>query len=232
MISTATSHYITYPTRRNNQQIQRQPVFTSHVDLANLSGLYVTTKLVITSITSFKGIKQCSRFTLIFIILPGMLKIPGNWEFPHHQVSKLISEHMHVSPFKVPSDIASCHVKANYEENLIHNFTFNNDSKIFIKSISFPLTVIYNSNSISTSLDKANLFNQYFSPLFSYQRFEDILFSTISLDISTSLKMMVMMLWIPCSKAMEIDSIGPKVLKECACMLLSKLNLSIIHLYQ
>ena len=63
--------------------------------------------------------------------------------------------------------------KTNFEANLINNFAFNNESKIYkyIKSLnksdSIPLTVFFQENVATRDMDKANLFNQFFFSIFT-----------------------------------------------------------------
>ena len=111
--------------------------------------------------------------------------------------------------------------KTNYEANLIQNFAFSNDSKIYqymssiCKSDFIPPTVFFKDNTATADSDKANLFNKYFFSVFSQSDFtlpdfDDMPFVSSSLntiqitynDVYNALT------------ATGIDGIGPAILKS------------------
>ena len=69
--------------------------------------------------------------------------------------------------------IAASDAKHNYENNLINQFSTNRNSSIYkylsllTNYSSFPTTMHYNSSSVSTDHDLANLFNVYFFSVFT-----------------------------------------------------------------
>ncbi|XP_065895940.1 uncharacterized protein [Dysidea avara] len=85
--------------------------------------------------------------------------------------------------------------KANFEANLVHNFAFSNDSKIYqhvpvrniTKSASIPATVFFDDSSATHDIDKATLFNRYFYSVFSQSTYslpllEDMLSTNSTID--------------------------------------------------
>ena len=81
--------------------------------------------------------------------------------------------------------------KANFEANLVHNFAFSNDSKIYqhvrniTKSASIPATVFFNDSSATHDIDKATLFNRYFYSVFSQSTYSLPLFEDMPSTNST-----------------------------------------------
>ena len=116
--------------------------------------------------------------------------------------------------------------KALFESNLSHSYSYSNTSKIFhyIKSVSnqdvLPPVKYLDSTFASSDQDKANLFNKFSvysqrtsqpSPVgYSYSHSS---LSSITVTISNIFDALCSL---DPSKAMGIDCIGPKVLKNCA----------------
>jgi len=119
--------------------------------------------------------------------------------------------------------------KANFEANLVHNFAFRNDSKIFkhvgniTKSAS---TVFFNEKSFTKDSDKATLFNMYFYSVFTQSsfalpQFQDMPLATSTIDPINITKDEVyyVLLSLDPTKATGIDGISPSVLKNYAFVL-------------
>ena len=122
--------------------------------------------------------------------------------------------------------------KTNYEANLIQNFAFSNDSKIYqymrsiCKSDFIPPTVFFKDNIATADSDKANLVNKYFFSVFSQSDFtlpgfDDMPFVSSSLNIIqiTYDDVYNALTAFDSSKATGIDGIGPAILKNCASVL-------------
>ena len=122
--------------------------------------------------------------------------------------------------------------KMDYESALINNFAFSNNSKIFnyVSSLSknnqSPTAMYYNGHCSSDSFEKAQMFNKYFYSVFTrtsspYRTiFEnskpDKLLRTINIHYTEVFEALVSL---DSSKAMGIDRISPKILKNCATSL-------------
>ena len=122
--------------------------------------------------------------------------------------------------------------KMDYESALINNFAFSNNSKIFnyVSSLSknnqLPNTMYYNGHCSSNSFEKAQMFNKYFYSVFTrtsspYRTiFENSkpykLLHTINIHYAEVFEALVSL---DSSKAMGIDRISPKILKNCATSL-------------
>ena len=121
--------------------------------------------------------------------------------------------------------------KAVFESGLIQNYSRSNTSKIFhyIKSISnqdvLPPVMYLDSTYASSDQDKANLFNKFFFSVYSQMTTQPSLaghphsnssLSSINITISDVFDALSSL---DPSKAMGIDCIGPKVLKNCATAL-------------
>ena len=127
--------------------------------------------------------------------------------------------------------------KTNFEANLINNFAFNNESKIYkyIKSLSksdsIPLTVFFQENVATRDIDKANLFNQFFFSIFtsnlsslpSYDELQTINSSFSAIQIFPDEVYNALSSLDP-TKATAIDGIGPAILKHCATVLTQPLH--------
>jgi len=122
--------------------------------------------------------------------------------------------------------------KASFEANLVHNFAFRNDSKIFkhvrniTKSASIPSTVFFNDNSATEDFDKATLFNKYFYSVFSESsyvlpQFQDMPSTNSTTDSInfTEDEVYSALSSLDSTKATGIDGISPAVLKNCASVL-------------
>ena len=121
--------------------------------------------------------------------------------------------------------------KANFEANLVHNFAFSNDSKIYqhvrniTTSASIPATVFFDDSSATHDIDKVSLFNRYFYFVFSQSTyslplFEDMpsTYSTIDSINITEDKVHTALVSLDSSKVIGIDGINPAVLKKlCYC---------------
>ncbi|XP_065895943.1 uncharacterized protein [Dysidea avara] len=122
--------------------------------------------------------------------------------------------------------------KANFEANLVHNFAFSNDSKIYqhvrniTKSASIPATVFFDDSSATHDIDKATLFNRYFYSVFSQSLFEDMPSTNSTIDSIniTEDEVHTALLSLDSSKATGIDGISPAVLKNCAIVLTKPLH--------
>ena len=127
--------------------------------------------------------------------------------------------------------------KANFEANLVHNFAFSNDSKIYqhvrniTKSASIPATVFFDDSSATHDIDKATLFNRYFYSVFSQSTYSLSLFedmpstnSTIDSINITEDEVHTALLSLDSSKATGIDGISPAVLKNCVIVLTKPLH--------
>ena len=74
--------------------------------------------------------------------------------------------HLSATEYQFQCDIRKA--KANYEDHLVSNFAFSNDSKIYqyIRNLSgkdkLPKVMFWNSFSAVTAVEKANLFNEFF----------------------------------------------------------------------
>ena len=121
--------------------------------------------------------------------------------------------------------------KVNFENNLVSNFAFSNDSKIYryIRSlsghVSLPDIMYWDSASAQSDSDKANLFNKFFHSVFTV----DIESTTphastlpasslCSIDISLEDTFLALSSCDP-SKAMGGDGIPPMILKHAASAL-------------
>ena len=125
-----------------------------------------------------------------------------------------------------------CSAKSSYESNLITDFASTNKNKIFkhISSItghnSIPASVHLGSTDASSDLGKASLFNDYFYSVFTRTTFQlpslasltapDSTLSDITISPSEVFESLTSL---DPTKAMGIDSIGPRLLRECAHVL-------------
>ena len=79
--------------------------------------------------------------------------------------------HLPATEYQLQCDIRKA--KANYEDHLVSNFAFSNDSKIYqyIRSLSgkdkLPKVMFCNWFSVVTAVEKADLFNEFFHSVFS-----------------------------------------------------------------
>ena len=151
----------------------------------------------------------------------------------HHTDSNLTR--IKVAEDKLQTSIQQA--KANFEANLVHNFAYNNDSKIFqhvrniTKSASFPATVFLDDSSATQDIDKATLFNSYFFSVFSRNTYSlpqfDDMPSTNSIIDSISIteeEVYNTLIALDSAKATGIDGISPAVLKNCATALTKPLH--------
>ena len=125
-------------------------------------------------------------------------------------------------------------VKSNYEQSLLDNFAKYKDPKIFhyIKSLSklrsLPTVLKYNSISVETDKEKADMFNNYF--------FSVLTDSTSDLPMLPELNSLITDISINPNEVFEVlnalqmnkasgaDNIGPSVLKNCAASLAQPLH--------
>ena len=148
-----------------------------------------------------------------------------------HNLSKLL-----LLESNLDADISSA--KSRYETDLIFEFANSNCNKMFkyIRGISghssIPPSVELCSAFATSDLDKASLFNKYLFSIFTLSSFElppldslPTLSSTLfDISISTS-EVFEPLVSLNPTKAMGIDCLGPRILKECAYILF---NLCII----
>ena len=130
--------------------------------------------------------------------------------------------------------------KSNYESKLVHCFAHNNSNKIYnyIKSLSsqksFPPSMHLGSTIVSTDIEKATLFNNYFHSVFSTTPFVLPPISSLPTpsttlsDISiTESDVFEALQSIDPTKATGPDGIGPHLLKFCSAAICSPL----LHLF-
>ena len=129
--------------------------------------------------------------------------------------------------------------RSAYESKLINDFATTNQPKIFsyirslTKSDPIPHTVYYNDNSTTNDKQKTSLFNNYFYSVFTTTNInqpppsEPLDSSTqqhlVSIDISEEHTFNTLNSLDP-HKAVDIDGIGPKILKNCASFLYRPLH--------
>ena len=147
-----------------------------------------------------------------------------------HNLSKLL-----LLESNLDADISSA--KSRYETDLIFKFANSNCNKIFkyIRGISghsyIPPSVELCSAFATSDLDKASLFNKYFYSIFTLSSFElppldslptlSLTLSDISISTSEVFESLVSL---DPTKAMGIDCLGPRILKECAHILFQPLH--------
>ena len=117
--------------------------------------------------------------------------------------------------------------KSSYEADLIFNYADGSVSKIYnyirstTKAETIPTVLNLDSATVTTDADKAALFNQYFHSVFttSSSTLPDVGYPSIdslqSIDISETDVYNVLISLDP-NKALSIDGIGPKILKNCS----------------
>ena len=123
--------------------------------------------------------------------------------------------------------------KHNYEQSLIDNFTIHKDPKIFryIKNLSkylIPTVLKYNSISVESDKEKADLFNNFF---FLYLQKVPLTLpdlpesNSILTDITIYTNEVFEVLnTVQTTKAYRADNIGPSILKNCAAPLAQPLH--------
>ena len=119
-----------------------------------------------------------------------------------------------------------------YENDLIYHFSTSNNSRIYkyIRSItgnsSIALTVYLDSVHATADPDKASLFNTHFHFIFTHSSFDLPSLGSLSTPASTicdftisSSEVSETLSSLDSTKAMGIDGIGTRLLKECAHVL-------------
>ena len=130
--------------------------------------------------------------------------------------------------------------KSRYEQDLIYNFSTNNDPKIFqfigefTKSHVLPPQLHHNATTADADLDKAELFNQYFYSIFTSSDYclPDTTHLTVPVNHLDSINLTEQEVIdalnnLNPNKARGIDNIAPVILKNCAFAL----ALPIHHLF-
>ena len=144
----------------------------------------------------------------------------------------------HSSPSKVHSlESYLSQLMVNAKLNFEHNLALQTSDKIFkhlrglSSSRSIPSIVTLDSHTGSSDYEKASIFNKFFHSVFTKSAFqlppiEDLHTPTPTLsDIGISeLDVFEALSTLDTSKAMGIDSIGPKILKRCALALYKPLH--------
>ena len=127
-------------------------------------------------------------------------------------------------------------VKSHYELNLINNYTWSKDPKLFqyirniTKSNSFPSVLKYNHITVDTDLDKANVFNEYF-----YSVFTDGFSDPLNVDdlpqpqldnqlADITITQDEVFSTLNTNKTSDSDNISPVLLKFCASFLTHPLH--------
>ena len=124
--------------------------------------------------------------------------------------------------------------RSAYESRLINDFANSNQSKVFsyirslTKSDPIPVSVFYNDSCVSNDKQKAMLFNNYFYSVFTPTTCDQPL-PNKSIDINTNQHLISInvseedtinaLISLDPQKAVGIDGIGPKFLKNCASFL-------------
>ena len=127
--------------------------------------------------------------------------------------------------------------KRTYEHNLINNYASSRDSGIYryihdlTNSRSLPLILHTDSTAVTTDIDKANAFNQYFysivrhdtSTTLSNEYLPNTSSCICSIDISVE-EVFDALITINPNKASGLDNIGPSILKNSASILSKPLH--------
>ena len=143
-----------------------------------------------------------------------------------------IKDRLQAAEFEAAEEASAA--QSAHESKLIDDFATTNQPKIFsyirslTKSDPIPHTVYYNDNSTTNDKQKASLFNNYFYSVFTTTNInepppsEPLDSSTqqhlVLIDISEEDTFNTLNLLDP-HKAVGIDGIGPKILKNCASFL-------------
>ena len=162
-----------------------------------------------------------------------------------HHLNKLHSLRKQVKSSPTPSTISKLllaesslqkemeQAKTKFEHDLVNNFAFNKDYKIFkyIKNIishnSIPVSVHFGNSSASSDLHKASLFNEFFHTTFTPSSRPPNLptlsdppqSSTLSDIIFSPTEVYEALTTLDPSKAKGIDGISPVTLSRCALAL-------------
>ena len=121
--------------------------------------------------------------------------------------------------------------KVNYEHNLVQDFAFRKNYKIYeyINSLKkedlLPSSMFNDTSEATSDQDKASLFNEYFYSVFTPSSFDTPLMRDISAPATTITNVISdtdvysVLASLDPSKSPGIDGIGPKVLKHSALAL-------------
>ena len=136
---------------------------------------------------------------------------------------------------KFQQDVKDC--KSKYETYLINGYATGHNFKLFqyissmTKSKAIPFTVYYNATTDSNDEDQATLFNQYFHSVFNQINSDipepDSLIShpnLISHIKISEAKVYEALTQLDPTKAIGLDGIGPKLLRNCTLSLYQPLS--------